>query len=80
MVRPRGLCMVPSCGVSISDKKVACPFHWSLVPTILKDQLWELAKEPLYEGGLWHEATPWNDVITAATQAAQAGELKLKGG
>jgi hypothetical protein len=65
-------CMVSGCPTFIPPGKVACSFHWSLVPKDLKLRLWSV-----YEDTLGPSA--WQEAITAAAVAAKLGDLRKVG-
>lgn len=64
-------CMVRGCSTLVLKTKVACTFHWSLVPMDIKRQIWSV-----YEDAL--DASVLALALRAAAARAEAGDLRQK--
>lgn len=65
------ICMVRECPTFVPEGKLACTFHWSLVPRETKLRLWELA-----EGSVDRTSADWCNAVYYAADAAKKGDLR----
>jgi hypothetical protein len=63
--------MVATCSTSVPQGKVACTFHWSLVPREIKLRVWAVCEDELGPAAMF-------DAVMVAAKAAEAGDLRKK--